>query len=111
MHYSYNDSIRAETLPFFSGSQAFRLDVSTTSAAITLARGVYNMHYSAAPSAIVLCTFDQAAVLPLNQNAAGQPGFFPSPNNPYRFVIESSSSTLNAITVAGSAVLWITKLQ
>lgn len=105
-----NDAQASFWEPFSAEDTAYRLDVTTTSASINLTKGTYNIHYSSGPSAIVLIRLGATAVLPASANATGQPGFWPTPNNPYRILIESAT-TLNAITVSGTAVLWITKVD
>lgn len=92
--------------PYSTEATCYRLDLTTTSASITLPRGMYVFHCQASNPAI--CRFGGAPTIPTSGGAA-ETGFIIAGNEDSRVFLDSSA-VLHAKTTTATGTLWITKL-
>jgi hypothetical protein len=110
-----NDGMAAANASLGSDSALYVLDVSTTTAAITLPNGHYRVYLKSGTATVtVVCKIGAAATIPTTGNTSDDSFAFPGTGaETFAIATDDGTKTFNAIlTAAASAdTLFITKIR
>jgi hypothetical protein len=110
-----NDAILAASTPFSSESALYVLDVSTTTASITLPNGSYSVHLKSGTSTVtVSCKIGAAATIPTTGNSSSSAFAFPgSGSATFSILSDDGTKSFNAILTSGASAdtLYISKVR
>ena len=103
----YPDARYLDVMPLHSGATVYRLDISASSASITLPAGGYLVCVEGMSSGYAVGRLGAAAAVPAN--GAHATGFHISPGAVY--TLDTPGAVLHAITSTGTGTLLATKLR